>query len=129
MLGTLLTLFKRTAPVEDLQQPSSTALPGAAPLVPCVPGVDCEDCPNRAVHGPTLPLCLVKQGARARIVAVDEPRRFRKRLADLGLAAGMEVRVLQAPRGSGPMILAVRNDARLAIRWELANKIRVQIEA
>jgi Fe2+ transport system protein FeoA len=96
--------------------------------MPCVPGVDCEECPNRAAHGSTLPLCLVGQGARVRIVAVDEPRRFRKRLADLGLAAGMEVRVLQAPRGSGPMILAVRNDARLAIRWEMANKIRVQVE-
>jgi Fe2+ transport system protein FeoA len=120
MLQTLLTRFK-TAIDEDL---AADNVPG---LEDCTPGVDCEDCPNQPVKGATLPLCLVPPGARARIVHVDEGRRFRKRLADLGLAVGMDVRVLKTSQGSGPLILAVCNDARLAIGWGMANKIRVQI--
>jgi Fe2+ transport system protein FeoA len=97
-------------------------------LEPCTPGVDCEDCPNRATKGSTLPLCLVGAGERARIIQVDEGHRFRRRLADLGLAVGMEVRVVQASRGAGPLILAVCNDSRLAVGWGMANKIRVQVK-
>ena len=105
------------------------ALPGVEPWEPCKPGVDCEQCPNREVTGSTLPLCRLEPGDAACIVAVDEGRRFRKRLADLGLAVGMEVHVMRASRGRGPMILAICNDSRLALGWGIANKILVEKQA
>jgi ferrous iron transport protein A len=105
------------------------ALPGVEPWEPCTPGVDCEHCPNREVTGSTLPLCRLEPGDAACIVAVDEGRRFRKRLADLGLAVGMEVHVMRASRGRGPMILAICNDSRLALGWGIANKILVEKQA
>lgn len=101
-------------------------LPGVEPWEPCTPGVDCENCPNREVTGSTLPLCRLEPGDAACIVAVDEGRRFRKRLADLGLAVGMEVQVVRASRGRGPMILAICSDSRLALGWGIANKILVE---
>jgi Fe2+ transport system protein FeoA len=139
MLQALLTRFKMlnqadednngagplgTVPVHEKEK---TLIRETAELHPCDPGVDCEDCPNQPVIGATLPLCLVAPGESARIVRVDEGRKFRKRLADLGLVVGMEVRVVQAAHGAGPMILAVRNDSRLAVGWGMANKIRVQL--
>ena len=93
----------------------------------CTPDVDWGGWPNRDESGPTLPLCLVKAGKRAVVDRVYEGQRFRKRLADLGLATGMEVRVLRASYGSGPMIVAIRNDARLALGWGMANKIHVRL--
>ena len=86
----------------------------------------CENCPNRALESSTLPLCRLEPGDAACIVAVDEGRRFRKRLADLGLAVGMEVQVVRASRGRGPMILAICSDSRLALGWGIANKILVE---
>jgi Fe2+ transport system protein FeoA len=122
MLTTLVTRLKA--------QSHRHSEPVVAPsqMEPCTPGVDCEDCPNRSVKGSTLPLCLVGVGERAQIIQVDEGHRFRRRLADLGLAVGMEVRVVQASRGAGPLILAVCNDSRLAVGWGMANKIRVQLK-
>lgn len=117
MLDTLRTHFKTYLTAQE------------ADLKPCTPVVDCEECPNQPAPGPTLPLCLVEAGRSARIVQIDQGRRFRKRLADLGLAVGMDVRVLRASYHSGPMILAVRHDARLAVGWGMANKIRVQVES
>lgn len=94
----------------------------------CTPGEDCEDCPNEGITTTTLPLCLVPSGESARIVHIEQGRRCRKRLADLGLATGMDVRVLRASRVGGPMILAIRNDARLAIGRGMAMKIRVRMD-
>ncbi len=49
---------------------------------------------------------------------------LRRRLAELGLNVGSEVRVLQS-HGGGPMILAVKEDARMAIGRGMAHKILV----
>lgn len=125
MISTFLARFKTLAEIQEQTTPAG--LSHGDSLEPCTPGVDCEDCPNQAVEGITLPLCLVPPGGRARIIHVDEGRRFRRRLAELGLAVGMEVRVVRASRGVGPLILAVCNDSRLAMGWGMANKIRVQV--
>ena len=132
MLQIFLSRLKTAALVDTStsDDPVSTTrsveIPAPPHIKTCQPGIDCADCPNQDIQDETpLPLCLAKPGARMRIVAVDEGKRFRKRLADLGLAVGMEVRVLQSTRGYGPMILAVRKDARLAIGWGMAHKIRV----
>ncbi|HEX3050885.1 MAG TPA: FeoA family protein [Aggregatilineaceae bacterium] len=114
MLATLVTHLKSHAPF-------NTSLKN------CAPGQDCDECPNQDMQADVLPLCLVKQGQAARIVRVDQEPRLRKRLADLGLAAGMDVRVLRASVNAGPMILAVRCDTRLAVGWAMARRIEVEL--
>ncbi|NDJ75099.1 MAG: ferrous iron transport protein A [Chloroflexi bacterium] len=123
MLNTLLTFFR----TDTRDNGATPSLPdGVQPLETCVPGVDCDDCPNQELEGAVMPLCLLSPGEQGRIVHVHEGRQFRKRLADLGLAVGMDVRVVRASHGHGPMILAVCQDGRLAMGWGMANKIRVE---
>ncbi len=50
---------------------------------------------------------------------------LRKRLADLGISAGSEVRVVQ--NYGGPIILAVKEDARMAIGRGMAHRILVEV--
>lgn len=72
----------------------------------------------------SMPLSFIKAGET---VALDEIRVGQvlgKRLGDLGLNVGMTVRVMQTSV-TGPMILAVKNDARLAIERSIAQKILV----
>ena len=129
MFDTVRARFKVRGPQPHRRHHHATPppdLPGIGPWEPCTPGVDCEHCPNRALESSTLPLCRLEPGDAACIVAVDEGRRFRKRLADLGLAVGMEVQVVRASRGRGPMILAICSDSRLALGWGIANKILVE---
>jgi len=101
-------------------------LPGLERREPCTPGVDCADCPNRQTTDGAIQLCQLAPGEAGRIVAVYEGRRFRKRLADLGLTVGMDVQVVRASHGRGPLILAICNDSRLALGWGVASKILVE---
>jgi ferrous iron transport protein A len=82
----------------------------------CTPGEQCATC--------VMPLCAVKAGHSAKVVSIEQSQRFRKRLADLGIVVGCEVYVMRG--GSGPMILAVRNDSRLALGRGMAKKIMVE---
>lgn len=72
----------------------------------------------------TLPLSMVSPGQTVELVHIEEGRRLRKRLADLGLVVGLSVRVVQNCF-AGPLILAVREDSRLAIGRGMARRIRV----
>jgi Fe2+ transport system protein FeoA len=126
MLATLMARLRGTAELDCDDHAPVVVMQDRPALHCCTPGVDCEDCPNGDLDSTLLPLCQVKQGQSVRIVTIDAGRRFRKRLADLGLAAGAEVRVMQAPHASGPMILAVRSDTRLALRQCAARKIWVE---
>ncbi|HVO69746.1 MAG TPA: ferrous iron transport protein A [Aggregatilineaceae bacterium] len=72
----------------------------------------------------TMPLSAVAPGETVELVAIHEGRRVRKRLADLGLTAGLTVRVVQNSF-MGPLILAIKDDARLAIGRGVAHKIWV----
>lgn len=65
-------------------------------------------------HTQTMPLSLVPPGHTVELVQIHGGQKLRKRLADLGLNVGMTVRVMQGD-SSGPMILAVKGDARLAL--------------
>lgn len=126
MLSTLRSFITQDS-APDLKSFGHTPAPiSHDTLQPCVPGRDCDDCPNQEHRTSDGPLCLVKPGTKVRVVSVAEGRRFRKRLADLGLAPGMEVNVLRASHARGPMILGLCGDARLAIGWGMANKIIVQ---
>jgi Fe2+ transport system protein FeoA len=75
-------------------------------------------------HGSTLMLSMVESGATVELVAIKEGKRLRKRLADLGLNIGLQVRVVKNCF-AGPLILAVREDSRLAIGRGMAHKIQV----
>lgn len=72
-----------------------------------------------------LTLDQVKTGDEVILVKFRERRLFRKRMADLGLNVGDTVRVVKAG-GHGPMIIAVKNDTRLALGRGLTHKIFVQ---
>jgi Fe2+ transport system protein FeoA len=72
----------------------------------------------------TMPLSMVSPGETVELVQIREGKRLRKRLADLGLNVGLDVRVVQNCF-SGPLILAVKEDARLAIGRGMAHQILV----
>lgn len=73
---------------------------------------------------PTLMLSMAAPNQRVRLVEIRGGRRLRKRLADLGLTLGTSLRVIQA-YGSGPMIIAVRQDTRMALGRGIAHKLIV----
>ncbi len=72
----------------------------------------------------TMTLNRVPSGHTVELVAIDGGRRLRKRLADLGLTVGQRIRVVQN-HFTGPLILAVQHDTRLAIGRGMAHKIHV----
>jgi Fe2+ transport system protein FeoA len=59
-----------------------------------------------------------------RLVSIEGGKMLRKRLAELGLSAGDKVRVVQR-HGHGPLILAIKEDTRMAIGRGMAEKILV----
>lgn len=73
---------------------------------------------------PTLTLSMAEPQQNVRLVEIRGGKRLRKRLADLGLTPGATLRVVQA-HGSGPMIVAVRQDTRMAIGRGIAHKLIV----
>lgn len=77
-------------------------------------------------NGQTMPLSMVSPGETVELVKIRGGRVLRKRLADLGLNIGTTVRVVQGNH-RGPMILAVKEDTRLAIGRGMAHKIRVTL--
>lgn len=79
---------------------------------------------SRQTHSLTA-LSAVSAGQTVELVAIQGGRRLRKRLADLGLNTGRQVRVIQN-HFAGPLILAVQQDGRLAIGRGMAHKISVR---
>ncbi len=82
----------------------------------------CDDC----LLG-TFPLSAAPCGRCVRLVAIEGGRTLRKRLAELGLNPGAEVRVVH--RHGGPLILAVKGDARMALGRGMAHQILVEASA
>jgi len=72
----------------------------------------------------TLPLSMVTPQQPVRLVEIRGGHRLRKRLADLGLTLGAPLRVVQAHRG-GPLIVAVKQDTRMALGRGIAQKLIV----
>lgn len=73
-----------------------------------------------------MPLTMVSPGERVRMITVQGGHTVRKRLADLGLTPGTILKVIQA-NAHGPLIVAVKNDARLALGRGMAHKIQVEL--
>jgi len=72
-----------------------------------------------------MPLTMAGPGESVQLVAVRGGRRLRRRLADLGLTPGTSVRVVQV-NPMGPLILAFKDDVRLALGRGMAHKIQVK---
>jgi Fe2+ transport system protein FeoA len=67
---------------------------------------------------------MVRQGGKARLLAVQGGRGLRGRLAAMGLIPGCEIQVLRNP-GCGPFIVAV-GGTRIVIGRGMAMKIEVE---
>lgn len=74
----------------------------------------------------TMPLSFVESGEEAVVQEVRGGLSMRRRLADLGLHQGASIRVVKND-GPGPMIVAVKQDARLALGRGMAHHILVHI--
>lgn len=82
-----------------------------------------SETPGRAV----VALSECAAGCEARLTAVRAGRELRARLAAMGLAPGVRLRVVRQS-GRGPMVLAVRG-MRLAVGRGMAEKLDVEPEA
>jgi ferrous iron transport protein A len=80
----------------------------------------CPACPENV-----YPLSQAECHTCLRLVAVSGGYRLRRRLAELGLNPGSELRVVRSNSG-GPLILAVKKDTRLAIGRGMADRILVE---
>lgn len=72
-----------------------------------------------------MPLTMASPGEDIKLIAIHGGQRIRKRLADLGLTPGTILRVVQAD-SRGPLIVAFKDDARLALGRGMAHKIMVE---
>lgn len=72
----------------------------------------------------SFPLSFANNGETVSLTEIRAGDKLRQRLGDLGLNVGMHVRVVQSDT-CGPMILAVKNDSRLAVGRGMAQKIMV----
>ncbi len=80
---------------------------------------------SRSLSDHATSLNTITAGQTVELTSIEGGRRLRKRLADLGLSVGQHVRVVQNPL-IGPLILAVKEDTRLAIGRGMARRIRVR---
>jgi len=71
-----------------------------------------------------MPLTMASSGESVRVIALDSGRQMRRRLADLGIAEGQVLTVIQSG-GRGAVIVSLQGDARMAIGHGMAHKIRV----
>lgn len=72
-----------------------------------------------------FPLSLTSRADRVRIIDFLSGQRMDERVKDMGLAPGVEVKVLQND-GSGPLLLLV-GETRLALGKGMARKIMVTL--
>jgi len=70
----------------------------------------------------SFPLAMADEGQSVRVIALGAGRNLDRRLTDLGLNVGSELRVVQR-QGSG--LVVTRGEARIAIGGGMAMKILV----
>ncbi len=77
--------------------------------------------------GVTMPLTLVSANQAVRILDIRGGRKLVQRLYDLGLNPGASVRVIKND-ATGPLIVSVKNDGRLALGRGMAHHILVKVD-
>ena len=73
-----------------------------------------------------MSLAMVAPGETVKLISVRGGQRVSKRLADLGLTPDTIVCVVQA-NAYGPLIVAFKEDVRLALGRGMAHKIEVEL--
>lgn len=71
-----------------------------------------------------MPLSMVSPGELVQVAAVRAGWGLQRRLADMGLTPGVQVRVVNSQR-SGPVVIEIRG-SRLALGQGVAHKIMVK---
>lgn len=79
---------------------------------------------KEAPTGPMMPLTMVNRGEVAIVRKVKGCDTVRQRLIDLGLNPGAQVQVLKN-ESSGPLIVAVKGDGRLALGRNMTHRVLV----
>lgn len=74
-------------------------------------------------HSRPFPLAMADQGAQMRIVALRAGRELDRRLRDMGLSPGVELKVQQ--RQPGGALVVMCGGTRLALGGGMAHKIMV----
>ncbi len=82
---------------------------------------------RQSIDDKTLRLTGLEDGQTGVIVSVLGGKMLTKRLADLGITGGKEVRVIRKTLFSGPVQVEVAG-SKLVIGWGLASKIMVEIK-
>lgn len=80
----------------------------------------CSECPAGR-----FPLSMAHCDQCVRLVGIEGGITLRKRLCEMGLNPGCELRVVHASSG-GPLILAVKEDTRMALGRGMAHRILVE---
>ena len=70
-----------------------------------------------------MPLSMVSSGERVQVVSIRAGWGLQRRLADMGLTPGVQVRVINSQR-PGPVVLDIRG-SRLALGHGVAHKVMV----
>ncbi len=76
---------------------------------------------------PTLPLSLVGSGESAEVIEIRLNVAEKQRLQELGILPGTPLRVIKNDPETG-LIVAVRQDGRLALNRNTAHKLIVRME-
>ena len=71
-----------------------------------------------------MPLSMVQNGSRVRLVSVRGGRKLQHRLVEMGLSIGSEINVINNNQ-KGPFLIRIQ-DSRLIIGHGMAMKIEVQ---
>lgn len=79
---------------------------------------------DTTLRQPAMPLSFAQHGQVAIIQQINGGRRLRQRLLDLGLNHGTYIRVLKNERHD-PMLIAVKEDSRLALGRDMTHQILV----
>ena len=79
---------------------------------------------RQAPTGPMMPLTMVNRGEVVIVRKVKGCDTVRQRLIDLGLNPGAKVQVLKN-ESSGPLIVAVKGDGRLALGRKMTHRVLV----
>ena len=75
--------------------------------------------------GPLMPLCMAAPDEEVAVKEIRGGALLRRRLADLGLNVGTPVRIVRSDP-SGQLIVALKEDSRLALGCGMAHKIMVE---
>lgn len=83
--------------------------------------------PHATPANRTLALTQVPVGERVRLLKLEAAVGLMQRLAGMGFLQGVELEVVKRHSGkNGPMVVRL-GDCRLALGWQLANEIQVEI--